>query len=324
MLGFVARRLGQAAVVALGVATVSFVLIHLAPGSPLLGTGENPYLSSALIEQTRRQFGLDRPLAVQYVWYLRNLARGDWGISFMQHRPVLEVFGDALPHTLLLAGAALVLDFTLGIAAGTYQAMRAGSWADRLLSAVSLTLYSVPAFWLGLMLLLVFAQWLDWLPAGGASDPVLYAMLPPAGKLLDRLRHVLLPALTLGLVGAAATARYQRAAVLEILHQDFIRTARAKGLSEFAVAVRHALRNALLPAITLLGLALPSLLSGAVLVETVFAWPGMGRLAVQAILRRDYPVVTGAALLTALTVVAANLVADVLVRLADPRTREAP
>jgi peptide/nickel transport system permease protein len=199
--------------------------------------------------------------------------------------------------------------------------MRAGSRFDRICSVVTLTLYSIPAFWLGLMLVLVFGQDLGWLPVSGVVDPVLYPTRSVLGKLFDRGMHLILPAMTLGLIGAAATARYQRAAMLEVVRQDFIRTARAKGLSEPAVAL-HALRNAILPTITLLGLALPMLFSGAVLVETVFAWPGLGRLAFEALLRRDYPVVTGAATFVALAVVAGNLVADVLTRLADPRTRE--
>jgi peptide/nickel transport system permease protein len=319
--GFLARRLGAAALVAFGVATITFLLIHLAPGSPLAGSGENPYVSAEALEQMRRNFALDRPLHVQYVRYLTNLARGDWGMSFTMHRPVIDAFRDALPNTLLLAAAALIVDFLLGIAIGTLQGMRAGSRFDRICSAVTLTLYSVPAFWLGLVLVLVFGQELGWLPVSGVTDPVLYPTRSLLGKALDRGVHLLLPALTLGLIGAAATARYQRAAILEVIRQDFIRTARAKGLTEGAVAW-HALRNAILPTITLLGLALPMLLSGAVLVETVFAWPGMGRLAVEAIQRRDYPVVTGAATLAALAVVAGNLVADVLTRLADPRTRE--
>lgn len=321
MAGFLARRLGTAALVAFGVATITFLLIHLAPGSPLAGSGENPYVSADVIEQMRRNFALDRPLHIQYVRYLANLIRGDWGMSFTMHRPVLDAFRDALPNTLLLAAAALIVDFLLGIAIGTIQGMRAGSWFDRVSSGVTLTLYSVPQFWLGLMLVLVFGQTLGWLPVGGVVDPVLYPARSLLGKLLDRGAHLILPALTLGLIGAAATARYQRAAVLEVVRQDFIRAARARGLTEGAVA-RHALRNAILPTITLFGLSLPMLLSGAVLVETVFAWPGMGRLAVEAIQRRDYPVVTGAAALVALAVVAGNFVADVLTRVADPRTRE--
>jgi peptide/nickel transport system permease protein len=181
----------------------------------------------------------------------------------------------------------------------------------------------MPVFWLGLMMLLVFGERLGWLPVGGTHDAVLYSNMGALGRIADRLRHLALPALTLGLVGAAVTARYQRAAMLEVATQDFLRTARAKGLAERVVLVRHALRNALLPAITLFGLAFPLLLSGAVLVEKVFAWPGLGQLAVDAIHRRDYAVVTGAAIVTAVMVVLGNVIADVLYRLVDPRTREA-
>ena len=322
MAAFLARRLGASALVAFGVATITFLLIHLAPGSPLGGSGENPYVSAEAIAQMRRNFALDQPLPVQYLRYITNLLRGDWGLSFTMHRPVLDALRDALPNTLVLAAAALLVDFLLGVTVGTLQGMRPGSRFDRICSWLSLTLYSVPQFWLGLMLVLVFGQELGWLPVSGVVDPVLYAARGPLGRMADRAAHLALPALTLGLIGAAATARYQRAAVLEVIRQDFIRTARAKGLSEGAVAL-HALRNAILPTITLLGLSLPMLLSGAVLVETVFAWPGMGRLAVEAIQRRDYPVVTGAATLVALAVVAGNLVADILTRIADPRTREA-
>ncbi len=321
MIAFLARRLGQAAVVTFSVATLTFILIHAAPGSPLAGS-DTLHIPPEVVAQTRRNFGLDQPLPVQYVRYLANLVRGDWGISFSQHRPVLDVFKDALPNTLLLAVAALLVDFTLGIAIGTAQGMRPGSRRDRAWSAVTLTLYSIPQFWLGLMAVLVFAQELHWLPASGAVDPVMYALRSPLGKVLDRLRHLVLPALTLGLIGAAATARYQRAAILDVVRQDFIRTARAKGLSERAVALRHALRNALLPIVTLFGLAFPILLSGAVLVEYVFSWPGMGKIAVDAIGQRDYFVVTGAAILVAFTVVLGNLIADVLTWLVDPRTRQ--
>jgi peptide/nickel transport system permease protein len=323
VIAFLARRLGQAIVVAFAVVTATFFLIHVAPGSPLAGS-ESLNVSPEVIAQTRRNFGLDQPLAVQYLRYLGNLTRGDWGMSFSQHRPVLDVFEDALPNTLLLAVAALIVDFTLGIAIGTAQGMRAGSRFDRLWSAVTLTLYSVPQFWLGLIAVLVFGVELHWLPLGGVVDPTIYALRSPLGKVLDRLYHLVLPALTLGLAGAAATSRYQRAAVLEVSRQDFIRAARARGLSDRAVMLRHALRNALLPIVTLFGLAFPILLSGAVLVEYVFAWPGMGKIAVDAIDQRDYFVVTGAAILVSLTVVAGNLIADVLMWLVDPRTRRTP
>ena len=321
MIAFLARRLGQAVVVTFSVATLTFILIHAAPGSPLVSS-DALHVSPEIIAQTRRNFGLDQPLPVQYLRYLENLARGNWGMSFSQHRPVLDVFKDALPNTLLLAVAALLVDFTLGIAIGTAQGMRPGSRLDRIWSAVTLTLYSIPQFWLGLMVVLIFGLELHWLPVSGAVEPGLYPLLSPIGKVLDRLRHLVLPALTLGLIGAAATARYQRAAILDVVRQDFIRTARAKGLSERAVTFRHALRNALLPIVTLFGLAFPILLSGAVLVEYVFSWPGMGKIAVDAIAQRDYFVVTGAAILVAFTVVLGNLVADVLMWLVDPRTRQ--
>jgi peptide/nickel transport system permease protein len=193
---------------------------------------------------------------------------------------------------------------------------------DRTLSIATLALFSTPAFWLGLMLLLVFSQVLGLFPVGGVSDPVLYPSLTPWGKILDRLWHLCLPALTLGLLGAAGTARYQRAAILEVVRQDFVRAARAKGLTERAVITRHALRNAFLPTITLFGLTFPTLLSGTVLVETVFAWPGMGKLSADAVLRRDYPLVLGATVLAAVMVVLGNLLADIAYRIADPRTRE--
>jgi ABC-type dipeptide/oligopeptide/nickel transport system permease component len=321
VIAFLARRLGQAAVVTFTVATLTFLLIHAAPGSPFAGS-DTLHISPDVVAQMRRHFGLDQALPVQYVRYLGNLARGDWGLSFSQHRPVLDVFKDALPNTLLLAAAALLVDFTLGIAIGTAQGMRPGSRLDRAWSAVTLTLYSIPQFWLGLMAILVFGLELHWLPVSGAVDPVLYSLRSPLGKVLDHLRHLVLPALTLGLIGASATARYQRAAILDVVRQDFIRTARAKGLSERAVALRHALRNALLPIVTLFGLAFPILLSGAVLVEYVFSWPGMGKITVDAIAQRDYFVVTGAAILVAFTVVLGNLVADVLTWLVDPRTRQ--
>ena len=324
MTAFVVRRLAQALLIAFGVATLTFVLLHLAPGDPFAGASDSPYVSPQMIEQARRNFGLDQPLHLQYARYLANLVRGDLGTSFSLHRPVLDAFRYAIPNTLLLALTALLIDFTLGIGIGVVQGMRPHSRLDRALSAATLLLYSLPIFWLGLMLLLVFGEQLGWLPVGGVSDPVLDPLRSPLGKFVDRLQHLLLPALTLGLVGAAATARYQRAAMLDVIGQDFIRTARAKGLSERAVALRHALPNALLPIITLFGLALPMLLSGAVLVETVFSWPGMGKLTVDAVLRRDYPVVTGAALLAGMMVVVGNLLADLAYRMVDPRTRERP
>jgi len=319
---FVGLRLLHAAGIVFLVASLTFVLLRLAPGDPLAGAGQTTLVPREVIEQQRRNFGLDRPLPEQYARYLSSLVRGDLGYSFREHRPAWDAIRDRIPNTLLLAAAGLVVMFAAGIAIGAFQGVRAGSASDDAISVVTLTLYSTPVFWLGVMLLLVFAEGLRWLPAGGVTDAVAHGSLSPAGKLVDHLAHLVLPALTLGIAGAAVVARYQRAAVLEVLRHDFVRTARAKGLTPRAVLLRHTLRNALLPTVTLFGLAFPLLLSGAVLVETVFAWPGMGKLTVDAIAARDYAVVTGTAIIAAAMVATGNFLADVLYRVLDPRTRE--
>lgn len=316
---FIARRLAQGAVVVFVVTTLVFVLLQAAPGDPLTVVAER--VAPDALDRLRRDFGLDRPIPEQYVRYLGNLARGDFGVSLTQHRPVLNALADAIPNTLLLAAAALLVDFTVGIGLGILQATRHPSRVDTTLSAVTITLYSMPVFWLGLIFLAAFGRGLGWFPAGGATDSITYVSLSTVGRALDRLHHLVLPALTLGLAAAGYTARHQRSAMLEVLSQDFVRTARAKGLRERVVLLRHALRNALLPTITLAGLALPVLLSGSVLVETVFSWPGMGRLAAESIGRRDYPMVTGAAILAAVMVVLGNILADLSSRAADPRLR---
>jgi peptide/nickel transport system permease protein len=314
------RRLAAAFAIVLAVVSFAFIAIHLAPGTPFLPE-EGRLINPAAVARLRARFGLDRPLPEQYVRYLAALAHGDLGESFSQRRPVSQAIASAIPSTIRLAGAALVIDFLLGIALGVFQAARARRRSDAALTSATLFLYSLPVFWLGLVLLLVFGQWLHWLPVGGETDLVLYPYLSFFGRLFDRLKHLALPALTLGVIGAAGTARFQRAALLEVLGQDFIRTARAKGLTQSAVLIRHALRDALLPVIALLGLALPFLLTGAVLIETVFAWPGLGKLATDAIAARDYPLVLAATLLASVAVVIGSLVADVLTAIADPRVR---
>jgi peptide/nickel transport system permease protein len=318
--GWLVRRTLAAVAILWAVATLTFVAVHAAPGDPFLPAADRP-ADPATVASLRRQFGLDRPLHVQYVRYLRALATGDLGTSFSQRRPVAAAIADALPHTLLLAGAALLLDYLLGIAIGIVQAAWAGRRIDDALTVGTLVVASLPAFWVALVLLLVFGEWLRWLPVAGAYDPAIHDALPFAGRVADRLRHLALPAITLGILGAAATARYQRAALLEALGQEYVRTARAKGLSERRVLLGHAWRNALVPITALLGLALPFLLTGAVLVETVFAWPGMGRLAADAITLRDYPLVTGTAVTASAVVVIGSLAADLLLQAADPRAR---
>ncbi|MGH7605925.1 MAG: ABC transporter permease [Gemmatimonadales bacterium] len=321
MTAWLVQRVAASIAIVFAVVTITFVLVHLAPGDPFIPRGDQD-LDPATIAALRHQFRLDEPLHVQYVAYLNQLAHGNLGQSFALHRPVAAVLADTIPNTLLLTGAALLLDFLLGLAVGVYQAVRANRWPDIVLGNVTLFIYSFPTFWLALILLLVFGAGLGWFPVAGRNDPVLCP--PPVDSLfcaVDVLWHLALPALTLGLVGAAGTARFQRAAMLEVGGEDYIRTARAKGASEGRVVLRHQLRNALLSFITRFGLAFPFLLTGAVLTETIFAWPGMGRVATDAILRRDYPVVTAAALVASTLVVLGNLLADVLVGVADPRLR---
>jgi len=314
------RRIAASIAIILAVVTLTFFLMAVAPGEPLLGPDERIVDPPTRAELTR-QWGLDQPPLVRYVKYLRQMARGNFGESFSLHRPVADALAEAIPNTLLLAGAALLIDFLVGLGLGVYQAWRVHRLPDVVLSNVTLFLYSVPTFWLGLILLLVFAEWLGWFPVAGMSDPILCPTVSSVYCVVDRLWHLALPAATLGFVGAAGTARFQRAAMLEVAAQDYIRTARAKGASERRVVLRHQLRNALLSFITLFGLAFPFLLTGAVLIETIFAWPGMGRLATDAILRRDAPVVNAAVLLASTLVVAGSLLADVLLAVVDPRLR---
>ncbi len=321
MLGYVARRLGFAVVSVVAVVCITFLLVHAAPGAPMLGAADRMLVSPEIIARQRALFGLDRPLPQQFVRYAANLAHGELGESFVLHRPVAAVIGEALPHTLLLGSAALLLALGVGLAVGILQAARRRSLTDTLLGVVTLTLYSTPVFWLGLLLLLVFGEGLHWLPIGGMTDPAVHDLLPPAGRALDVARHLVLPAATLGLVQAAAFARFQRSALIESLGAEFVRAARARGLPERAVLLRHALRTALAPTLTLAGLAVPYFLAGSVLVESIFGWPGLGRVAYDAIFARDYNVILGSALVAGALVALGNLLADVAVAVADPRVR---
>ena len=315
------RRAVQAVAVVLAATTLTFALLHLAPGDPLTQALDHPGISSAARDHMRAVYGLDRPLAEQYLRYVAAVARGDFGVSFSLRRPVAAVLWEALPNTLLLMGATLVLSFTGGIALGVYQALRRGSAGDRVLGAVSLAFYSLPDFWLALVAVLVFAYWIPILPAGGSVDPVLHDYLGFWGRAADRLRHLALPALTLTLLTTAAIARHQRGAILDVAREDYVRTARAKGVGPRAVVWRHLLRNAVVPTVTLLGLALGALVGGAAVVERVFSWPGLGLVAVGAIATRDYPLVTGAVIVASAAVAVGALAADALHALLDPRGR---
>ncbi len=322
MIRYLARRLLQGVAIVFAVATLTFILLQLAPGDPVDVLGAAGRLPREVAEQQRINFGLDRPLVERYVRYIWNVARGNLGNSYTLPVSVASAIARRIPATLLLALSALFIDFTLGVLIGAFQGTRDRSRMDDGLSLVTLTLFSLPVFWLGAMLILVFTHNLGWLPPSGIRTPWLYPHLSWVESIWDHAKHLVLPALTLGLIGAASTARFQRAAMIDVVHHDYVRAARAKGLEERAILYRHALRNALLPVITLFGLAFPVLLSGAVLVEEVFSWPGLGSLAVDAFRNRDYPLVTGMAIVAALMVVVGNLVADLLYRAADPRTRQ--
>jgi peptide/nickel transport system permease protein len=322
---FILRRLLGAIPLLIGVATVIFIVLRLAPGDPTTFYF-NPNIPPDVIEQLRRNLGLDQPLHIQYFRWLTSFLRGDFGYSFAQSRPVADVIFEAMPNTLLLTGTALILVFVIGILIGVVQAVRQYSIFDTTSSVVSLFFYSMPSFWLALMLMLVFSlQAYEWgwpiaLPATGITS-IDYEFMGLGERIRDRISHMILPVGTLTLALAAGVARYTRGQMLEVVRQDYIRTARAKGLPERTVIMKHALRNSMLPVITLLGLYLPFLFSGAIFIEHIFAWPGMGRIMVESIMQRDYALVMATTFMFAVIVVLGNLVADILYAVVDPRIR---
>jgi peptide/nickel transport system permease protein len=318
---YLGGRLLQAVSVVFLVTTLTFLLVHLAPGDPLAAALDRPSVTPAIRAQWRAEFGLDRPIGEQYARWLANIPRGELGYSFSKRRPVRDVLAEALPRTLLLVGLALALSFALGIVVGVLQAERAGGRRDRWLGRGLLLLYSLPDFWFALVILLLFAYRFKMFPAGGIVDPVLHDYLPLGGRLLDRVRHLVLPVLTLTLLITAVIARHQRSALLAVIPSDWMRTALAKGLSWRAAVRRHALRNSLLTTITLMGVSLPAMAAGAVFVEKVFIWPGMGLVTVEAIGARDYPLITASVLIISVVVVVGALLADLAVAAADPRVR---
>jgi len=295
-----------------GVSVILFLIMRLAPGGPeaVLVGGE---LSPEVAAQVRARLGLDRPLVAQYAGWVMAALRGDLGRSFKTGDPVAALVADRLGPTLTLTGGALALALVVAVPLGVLAAVRRNTMWDALASIVSLFGISFPSFWLGIMLILLFSEALGLLPPSGLSE---YGR---EGDLGARLRHAVLPVLTLGLIQMASFMRFTRSSLLEVLQQDYVRTARAKGLPDGRVIWRHALRNALIPVVTVVGLSLPVLVGGAVLTETVFAWPGIGRLAVGAVFERDYPVIMGVNLMIAAVVIGANLLTDIAYCLIDPR-----
>lgn len=320
MLWLVARRLGSSVLIVFLVTSATFFMIRLAPGDAFTRQTESRQLSQAQRQALRHSIGIDRPWPEQYARYLARAAGGDLGTSIKSGQAVLQTLALPLLRTLGLMSVALLASFALGIVLGVMQGARQHSWADRVSSAGALFFFSVPDFWLALMAVLVFAQWLGWFPTSGIHSPRDYDFTH-FERIVDVAWHMVLPVVTLTLLIAAGIMRHQRSAVIDVAHENYVRTARAKGASERRVLFRHVLRNALLPTITLVGLYAPALVGGAFFIEWVFAWPGMGLYATRAITERDYPLVTGAVIITSAMVSIGSMVADVLNAAADPRLR---
>lgn len=316
------RRAGQALVTFLIATSLVFFLMRLTPGDPLARLSEDRPMPPEAIADLRARYGLDQPLLTQFTTFVTGVFRGHLGASIEHNgQPVTRLIAQRLPLTLLLGSLVLAVNFTVGITLGVWQARRRGAAGDQWASRIVLAAYAIPVFWLGVVLQWWIGVELRLLPTGGPSDPLLPLNAGGWTWFIDRVEHLILPVLTLSLVTFAATARYQRAAMIEALGLDCIRTARMKGLTEARVVWGHAWRNALGPVITLLGLWLPLLVAGTVFVESIFSWPGMGSLAWSAIGSRDYPVIMGTTILVSGLVILGNLLADLLHRLVDPRLR---
>lgn len=302
------------------VATLTFLVVHAAPGT-YADTIDHPRLTAEGRELVTQRYGLDQPIHRQYLRWLGAVATGDLGTSFLYKEPVARVIARALPPTLLLAGAALIIDLLLGLLLAVAAARRPFGWTDRIVTVLSLGVYGLPSFWLAAMAVLVFSLWLGWFPSSHMFS-VDSDRLSATSRLIDLIHHLTLPALCLGAVGAAATGRFLRATLLEVRSSRYVMAARARGLSESRLTWVHTLRPALLPVVTLFGLSLPFLVSGSVVIETVFSWPGMGRELWWAAQARDVPLVVGITLVGAAAVIIGNLVADLLYAAVDPRSRD--
>ena len=318
---YLLRRLAQTVPLLLAVLALTFLLLKLAPGDYVTRLAEDPQISDRALEAMRHRFGLDRPWPLQFVLYLKNVVlQLDFGESFSRHQPVFAILRESLLNTLLLAVAGALVTWGLAIPLGAWAAARQGTAVDRGLSLVAFLGLSVPEVLSGLLLLMLAAR-TGWFPVGGMRS-LDWDSLPLAGRALDLLRHLALPALVVGLVPLARRMRQMRASLLDVLRLEYITTARAKGLDERAVVMRHALRNALNPLITLFGYTLGSLLSGSLVAEIIFSWPGLGRVTYDAILSRDQYLVVGSVLLATVVLVLGNLTADLLLAAADPRIRD--
>ncbi|MGV3710710.1 MAG: ABC transporter permease [Gemmatimonas sp.] len=318
---YLLRRLLHVLSVVVVATTLGFFVLHIVPGDPLQMNTEQTGRSDSAQQQLRAQYGLDQPITRQYTSYLKRAATGDWGTSIVSGRPVSTALADALRNTLLLSGSGLFLAMVLGMGVGAFQGWRPQSVVARLLGSLLTALYIIPEFILAIVLLTVFAFQLSLFPVGGSEDALLSVTGTPMQRLGDLLWHLALPALTLAVGWGAAIARQQRHSLTDIRNEDFVRTARAKGLAEINVFRKHALPAALAPVIVVVGLMLPVLVGGAVVVETVFAWPGLGSLVLKAINARDYPLVSGAIVLTGVVVASGSLLTDAVLVALNPRLR---
>ena len=314
MRGFLLNRLSQSLVLLVIVSIIGFIILNLLPGGPLAQYGLDPGMTQEDIARLEEQLGLNRPLLVQYFDWAGNLLQGDWGHSFRDGAPVLAVIGRHLFATLLLMGSSTVIAIAIGSWIGIRGATHRYSAFDYLATIGAMVALSIPTFWFGLVGIYVFSLRLGWLPAGN-----MYTI--GDGSVLNVLHHLILPSIVLALVHVAIWSRYMRSATLDVINQDFVKTARAKGLSERRILMKHVVGNALLPMITLAGMQLPTLLTGALVTETVFTWPGMGRLFLDSIGYSDYPVVMGLLMFSAILVILGNLIADIVVAIVDPRIR---
>jgi peptide/nickel transport system permease protein len=323
MLQYLTKRLLMMIPLLLGITLISFVVIHLAPGEPTdLQTQLNPQASSELQDRLRVQYGLDQPLHVQYLRWLGRLVRLDFGESFaLDHRPVLDKILERLPITILLNLLSIILILAVAMPLGVISAVRRNSLFDRATTVLVFVGFATPSFWLALLLMDWFGVRLGLLPISGIKS-LGYEYLSFGGQILDRIRHLILPVFISALGGLAGFSRYMRSNMLEVVRQDYILTARAKGLPERVVIYKHALRNALLPVITILGLSVPGLIGGSVIFETIFAIPGMGKLFYDGVMMRDYPLIMGILVMGAVLTLIGNMLADISYALADPRIRQ--
>jgi peptide/nickel transport system permease protein len=306
-----------------GITIVTFTLIHSVPGDPVtfyIGQSGTHGVPPAILQAIRHEYHLDEPLLAQYGWWLRGVLTLDFGPSVIDHRPAMDRILEKLPNTFVLNFIAFALAALAGIPIGLWSASRSGHVFERGSSVVFFLLYSLPSFWVALLLMEFFAVRHTWFPLFGMTSDD-YLLMSTTARIADRLQHMVLPALALTYAQLAFYARFTKAALTEVIHQDFITTARAKGVSGTAVMWRHAFRNALLPLVTLLGLTIPYLLSGSVIIETMFQWDGVGHLYLQSLLSRDYPTVLGLSVVTAVVTLFASVLSDVLYALADPRVR---